>query len=126
MALAGRNKIGIDLEIVAFDTYFTVDNRAAARMVRETEGDLWFVGHNNFLSTWQKLASFKQFKAFKPFNRCATFNAFGGSKTGPDKAVRRHRNAIVAPRSAFAILARSPPPFLPSQRVPRCGPVVRQ
>ena len=33
MALAGRNEVRIDVELVAFDTDFAVDDRLAARMV---------------------------------------------------------------------------------------------
>ena len=39
MALAGRNKIRVDVELIAFDADFAVDDRLAARMVWETEGD---------------------------------------------------------------------------------------
>ena len=42
MALAGRDKIGINVELVAFDADFAVDNRLAARVIGETEGNFWF------------------------------------------------------------------------------------
>jgi hypothetical protein len=43
MALAGRNKIRVDVKLIAFDADFAVDDRLAARMVWETEGDFVFV-----------------------------------------------------------------------------------
>jgi poly-beta-hydroxyalkanoate depolymerase len=50
MALAGRNEIRIDVELIAFDADFAVDDRLAARMVGETQGDFGLFDIIRFLS----------------------------------------------------------------------------
>ena len=51
VAFAGRDKVGVDVEFIAFYADLAVDESATARMVGETEGDAWFGRrHVNILS----------------------------------------------------------------------------
>ena len=50
MTLAGRNEMWIDIKFVAFDTDLAIDDRLAARMIGQTQGDFRFIGHGSFLS----------------------------------------------------------------------------
>src|SRR5215472_7904163 len=47
MAFAGRDKLRIDVELVAFDADLAGDHRATARMVGQAEGDAGFARHRN-------------------------------------------------------------------------------
>ena len=50
MALAGGNEVGIDVKLVAFDTDLAIDNRLAARMIGQAQGDFRLSRHGNVLS----------------------------------------------------------------------------
>jgi hypothetical protein len=52
---AGTGKGWIDVQFIALDTDFAVDNRLAAMMVGKAEGDSGFGGHNKFPSSWQPI-----------------------------------------------------------------------
>jgi hypothetical protein len=45
MPFAGAGKVWIDFQFVAIDADFAVDDRAAARMVGQAEGDFGFSSH---------------------------------------------------------------------------------
>src|SRR5918996_61324 len=64
VSLPGRNKVKVDVELVALDTDLAVDERATAGMIGEAEGDPGFVSHGKFLSYRNSSEGF-QFKPFK-------------------------------------------------------------
>jgi hypothetical protein len=76
MALARGREVGVNVELIAFDADFAVDQRAAARVIREAESDLGFDGHersfpfkvqsSRFKVRSKGFKSFKVFKTFKP------------------------------------------------------------
>ena len=72
MALAGRNKVWIDIKLVAFDTDLAIDDRLAARMIGQTQRDFRFIRHDSFLSNGRNNLTFK---SFKPFNRLRSVQA---------------------------------------------------
>jgi hypothetical protein len=49
MALAGGGEVGVNVEFVAFDADFAVDHSAAARVIGETESNVRFGWHDEFL-----------------------------------------------------------------------------